>query len=82
MAWIEITPPERATGLLATVYRQALERAGRVFNVLRIQSPRPHVLAASIRLYVEAMRSPRSPLSRVQREMIATAVSRANGCHY
>jgi alkylhydroperoxidase family enzyme len=32
-------------------------------------------------LYVELMRGP-GPLSRVQREMIAVAVSSANHCHY
>jgi alkylhydroperoxidase family enzyme len=33
-------------------------------------------------LYSEIMLSGESGLSRIQREMIATAVSRANGCHY
>jgi alkylhydroperoxidase family enzyme len=82
MPWIKTTRPEEATGLLARLYRQAVDRAGRVYNVLRVQSPRPHILAASTRLYTEIMHSPRSPLSRAQREMIATAVSRANECHY
>ena len=82
MAWIRTVAPEEATGLLRRLYDAALARAGKVFQVLRLQSLRPHVLDASVRLYVEVMRSPRSPLTRVQREMIATAVSRANGCHY
>ena len=82
MAWIRTTAPEEATGLLERLYKQALERAGKVFHVIRIQSPRPHTLQASTRLYVEVMHSPRSPLSRAQREMIATAVSRANDCFY
>ena len=82
MAWIRTTSPEEAEGLLARIYAGALKRAGKVFNVIRIQSPRPRVLQASTRLYVEVMHSPRSPLSRAQREMIATAVSRANDCHY
>jgi alkylhydroperoxidase family enzyme len=82
MAWIRTTSPEEATGLLERLYKQALERAGKVFHVIRIQSPRPHTLRASTGLYVEVMHSPRSPLSRAQREMIATAVSRANDCHY
>ena len=34
------------------------------------------------KLYEELMFSPKSPLSRAQREMIAVAVSRANECHY
>jgi alkylhydroperoxidase family enzyme len=53
-----------------------------VFNVLRIQSLRPEVLRAGVELYKELMISPRSPLSRAQREMIATAVSQVNACHY
>jgi len=50
--------------------------------VLRIQSLRPETLEASVALYLEVMHSRKSPLSRAQREMIATTVSRANACHY
>ena len=82
MAWIRTVPPGEATGLLKRLYDQAIARAGKVFNVLRIQSLRPEVLRAGVALYQEIMLSPRSPLSRAQREMIAVAVSRANGCHY
>jgi uncharacterized peroxidase-related enzyme len=82
MAWIRTVAPGEATGLLKRLYDEAVTRAGKVFNVLRIQSLRPEVLRAGIALYQELMHSPRSPLSRAQREMIAVAVSRANGCHY
>ncbi len=82
MAWIRTVPPGEATGLLKRLYDEAIARAGKVFNVLRIQSLRPQVLKAGIALYQELMLSPRSPLSRAQREMIAVVVSRANGCHY
>lgn len=82
MAWIRTVAPDEATGLLSRLYRQALERAGRVFGILRCQSPRPEVLDASVALYLEVMQSERSPLSRARREMIATAVSRANRCFY
>ena len=81
-ARIKTIPPEAATGLLKRLYDAAAERAGKVYNVLQIQSLRPHVLAASTQLYVEVMHSGRSGLSRMQREMIATAVSRANDCYY
>ncbi|HUP43194.1 MAG TPA: carboxymuconolactone decarboxylase family protein, partial [Thermoanaerobaculia bacterium] len=43
---------------------------------------RPETLEASVALYLEVMHSDRSPLSRARREMIATAVSRANRCFY
>lgn len=82
MAWIRTIAPREATGLLKQLYASAVQRAGKVFNIIRLQSPRPHVLRASTRLYVEVMISTESGLSRAQREMIATAVSRANACHY
>ncbi len=82
MTWIRTVDPSRATGLLRELYDHARERAGRVFGILRCQSVRPEVLEASTALYLEVMVSERSPLSRAQREMIATAVSRANRCFY
>ena len=82
MAWIRTVAPEEATGLLKRIYDEAVARAGKVFNVLRLQSLRPEVLEAGVALYRELMHSPRSPLSRAQREMIAVAVSRVNDCDY
>jgi uncharacterized peroxidase-related enzyme len=82
MAWIRTVAPGEATGLLKRLYDEAITRAGKVFNVLRIQSLRPEVLEIGIKLYEELMFSPKSPLSRAQREMIAVAVSRANECRY
>ena len=82
MAWITTIPPESAAGLLAQIYRAAMKRAGKVFNILSIQSLRPKVLRSSTRLYMEVMRSPESALSRAQREMIATTVSSLNDCFY
>ena len=82
MAFIHTIAPGEATGLLKRLYDEAIARAGKVFNVLRIQSLRPEVLEAGVALYKELMFSPKSPLTRVQRERIAVAVSRANECHY
>lgn len=82
MAWIRTVPPEEARGLLAEIYAAAAARAGRVFQVLRLQSLWPRALRASTDLYLELMGSPDGPLSRAQRELVATVVSRANRCHY
>jgi uncharacterized peroxidase-related enzyme len=82
MAWIQTIAPEDAEGLLARLYKAAVARAGKVFNVIRCQSLRPETLRCSTQLYKEVMFSPQSPLSRAQREMIATAVSRINHCRY
>ena len=82
MAWIRTIPIAEATGLLKRLYDQALSRAGKLFHVIEIQGLRPHTLRASTVLYTEVMHSERSPLTRAQREMIATVVSRANECFY
>ncbi len=82
MTWIKTIAPQQATGLLKQLYDAAVRRAGRVYNVIRLQSLRPKVLRASTQLYMELMHSPEGGLTRAQREMIATVVSRANGCHY
>lgn len=81
MAYIKTVTDENATGLLAQIYDAARKRAGRVWNILRVQSLNPPVLQASLDLYVKTMHG-ESPLSRGLREMIATVVSRANHCHY
>jgi alkylhydroperoxidase family enzyme len=82
MAWIETVDPAGATGLLKQIYDEGVQRAGKVFQILRIQSLRPRVLNACIKLYLELMHAPRGALSRARREMIATTVSSINHCHY
>ncbi len=82
MAWIKTVAPGDATGLLGRVYESATRRAGKVFNIIRLQSLRPRVLRGSTQLYMELMHNAEGGLNRAQREMIATVVSRTNGCFY
>ncbi len=81
MPYIETVDPSAATGELRREYDKAVRRAGKVWNILRVMSPNPAVLQASMGLYEQAMFGP-SPLSRAQREMLAVVVSQANDCHY
>ncbi len=81
MAWIHQVDEQEATGLLARVYEGAVKRAGRVYNILRIQSQNPASLQGSMGLYATIMLG-ESPLTRAQREMMAVVVSHANTCHY
>ncbi|MFB3923510.1 MAG: carboxymuconolactone decarboxylase family protein [Terriglobia bacterium] len=81
MAWIEMVPPEKATGKLKEEFDRAIRRAGKVFNILRIQSLNPDTLRASVQIYLASMYGP-SGLSRAEREMMATVVSWANDCFY
>jgi len=50
-------------------------------NIIRIHGVHSRMIRLHHDLYVEVMRRP-GPLTRVQREMIGTAVSAVNGCHY
>ena len=81
MAWIKTIAPDQAEGSLKTEYDSAIRRAGKVFNILQIQSLNPGVLHASMQLYQAAMHAP-SELSRAEREMLATVVSQVNDCFY
>jgi alkylhydroperoxidase family enzyme len=81
MAWIRTVPEGGADGDLGPLYEAAVRRAGKVFGIVRLMSPNPAVLGASMELYRAIMFGP-SPLSRRRREMLATVVSAANGCHY
>ena len=81
MAWIKTVDPDDASGPLEAEYARAQSRAGRVWNILRLQSLNPALLRASTQFYLAVMYGA-SPLSRGRREMLAVVVSRTNGCHY
>ncbi|HET7215467.1 MAG TPA: carboxymuconolactone decarboxylase family protein [Terriglobia bacterium] len=81
MAWIKTVEPNDATGGLKNEYMRAVARAGKVFNILKIQSLNPDTLYASMNLYLATMHGP-SGLSRTERELLAVVVSRANNCFY
>lgn len=81
MPWIKQISLEKASGLLKTEFNKALQRAGRVWHIVHIMSLNPRILRDSIRFYSTAMMG-ESPLSRVQREMLAVVVSFENHCFY
>ena len=81
MAHVHALGYEETTGVARREYEAALRRGGRVWNIVSIQSQLPEVMRDSMRLYGSIMFG-RSPLTRVQREMIAVVTSRSNECHY
>jgi len=81
MAWIRLVGDREAAGPLKAHYDAALKRAGKVWGIVRLMSPNPAVLEASMNQY-RAIMFGESPLSRAQREMLAVVTSVANGCHY
>lgn len=81
MPWIRTVAPGEAAGRLKALYDAAVARAGKVFGIVRVMSPNPPVLEASMGLYRAAMFGA-SPLSRRTRELLAVVVSRTNHCEY
>jgi uncharacterized peroxidase-related enzyme len=81
VAHLRLIEVDEATGELRAEYDAAIERAGKVFNIVQAMSLRPEVLRRSIDLYREVMFGP-SGLSRQERELLAVVVSNANDCHY
>ena len=81
MAWLETIPADAATGRLRKIYDAAVQRAGRVYGILRAMSLTPRTLEASMALYGAACLAP-AGVSRRERELLAVVVSRANDCHY
>ena len=70
MPHIRLTPEDEAEGILREEYDAALERAGKVFNIVKAMSLRPGVLRASMELYREIIFG-ESGLSRQERELLA-----------
>ncbi len=81
MAWIEQIAIGKATGLLKRQFDAAIKRAGRVWKIVHVMSLNPPVMRDSIRFYASTMMG-KSPLSRMQRELLATVVSAELNCHY
>lgn len=78
---IRLVDEDEADGLLREEYDAAVERAGKVFNIVQAMSLRPAVLRASMQLYREIMFG-ESGLSRRERELLATVASAEQSCHY
>lgn len=81
MAHIRYASPAEAGPELAALHARYADARGNLDNILRLHSLDPLSMEHHYDLYRHLMTGP-SPLSRVQREMIAVAVSAENDCFY
>ena len=81
MAWIAEIDEREAKGSLKDQYSKLKEPWGGIDNILKIHSLNPESLAAHVQLYKTVMFG-KSPIPRIDREMIALLVSSINQCHY
>ena len=81
MAWIAEIDEREAEGSLKDQYSKLKESWDGIDNILKIHSLNPESLAAHVQLYKTVMFG-KSPIPRIDREMIALVVSSINQCHY
>src|SRR5437870_1810753 len=81
MAWVRTIAEEDASGQLQEVYGHVRQRAGAVPYIAKVQSLRPATMKFRFCLYCQLMVDP-TGISKRERVLIATVVSKANGCFY
>lgn len=81
MSWLRMISESDASGTLATIYGESRARFGRVINLVKVQSLRPDTMAIGRQMYRHLMDGP-GGLTKLQRVLIATVVSKINGCVY
>ena len=81
ISWFPVPAEDQLPESLQGLFRKARERVGFVPNVFRVYSFRPERLSAWFGHYKQ-LHEPTENLNAAEREMIAVAVSMANGCLY
>ena len=81
MAFIKLFKFQESTVLLKKEYEKGLRRAGRIWNILTIQSQTPEILKNSMNLYGSTMFG-NSNISRFDSELLAVVTSISNECEY
>ncbi len=81
MAFIDYIEYDSASEELKKLYKKYGGKERKPANIVRISGQYPPTMEATMTFY-RAIMYDKSPLSRAQREMIATVVSAINECHY
>lgn len=79
MAWISALPDDH--GPAAEAFARVAGTRGKVSNIMAVHAVHPDAMLSHLQLYLDLMFA-RSELTRVERELIAVVVSRANDCAY
>jgi len=82
VAYVKVVDESEATGSVAKQYRAARARANGVAEIIKVHSLEPSSMRASMQLYMSTTVRPDLPIQRLESELIATVVSRANDCFY
>jgi alkylhydroperoxidase family enzyme len=81
MAWVKTINVESANEKLAEVYERVRKRSGIMPNIASLQSLRPETMERGFDLYCQLMDAP-TGITKRERILIATVISKVNGCFY
>lgn len=81
ISWFPVPTEDQLPNTLRGLFKKAQEKLGFVPNVFRVYSFRPERFSAWFAHYRQ-LHEPTENLNAAEREMIAVAVSMANGCLY
>ncbi len=81
MSFIKTVDEEKASGDLSNIYETLKEMFGVVPSIFRSQSLMPSVLEPVV-LFVKRLMIEDNKLTRFQKELIASYVSKVNSCSY
>jgi uncharacterized peroxidase-related enzyme len=81
-AWIELVPYEAATGYLKSLYDRVKGPDGRIDNVMKVHSLRPHTMEGHSALYKSVLHHSGNSLPAWLLECLGIYTSLANRCDY
>ena len=81
MSWIDQVEVSEADGRLAEIYKELVEKRGKISNILKVHSLNPEAMCGHLDLYMTLMFG-KSGLNRAEREAIGVVVSAENDCAY
>jgi uncharacterized peroxidase-related enzyme len=82
VAFIDVIPPQKASGRLEKAYQRVQSPQGQVDNVLQVHSLRPHTLAGHMAIYKAVLHHTANQLPEWYLEAIGVLVSQLNECAY
>jgi len=82
MAFIDVVPPQKASGRLEKIYKRIQAPDGQVDNVLQVHSLRPHTLEGHMAIYKAVLHHTGNRLPEWYLEAVGVIVSALNGCDY
>lgn len=82
MSWIEIKTYKEAGKRLKRLYDKVTGPNGKIDNVLKVHSLRPHTLKGHMALYKAVLHNHKNTLPKWYLEAIGIYVSQLNGCDY